>query len=395
MSIKQVLYRQNQTVPVKIWTDDVDFKTLEQLSTLATLPFIFKHIAVMADCHVGRGSTVGSVIATKGAIIPATVGVDLGCGMNAVKLSLSANQLLDNLKPIRNQIERDIPLGASGSYRQEDKLCSSELIPGYEKIFDKIKFGPHEWKKATTQLGSLGSGNHFIELCLDQNDQVWIMLHSGSRGIGNMIGSHYISIARKEMERYFINLPDRDLAYLSEGSLYFDDYIEAVHWAQDYALENRRLMMKNILNGIKRYLPEFTILDEEASCHHNYIAIENHFNENLYITRKGAIRAREGDIGIIPGSMGDKSYIVKGKGNHESFQSCSHGAGRRLSRTEAKKQFNIEDLKLQTKGIECRKDAKVIDEIPSAYKPIQEVMDNQEDLVDILYELRQILNVKG
>jgi tRNA-splicing ligase RtcB len=394
MPIKQVLYRSDQKVPVKIWTDDVDYKSLEQLENIAKLPFIFKHIAVMPDVHLGIGATVGSVIATQKAIIPSAVGVDLGCGMNAIRLSITANDLPDNLSEIRDQIEKAIPLGA-GAHRQEKYLENSKLNSGYEKVFDKIGFKFKEFKKAVLQLGTLGSGNHFIEICLDQDNYVWIMLHSGSRGIGNMIGSHYIYIAKKEMERMFIHLPDKDLAYLVEGDSNFKDYVEAVKWAQDYALENRRLMMRTILEILKIIFPPFKIIDEGANCHHNYIDIENHFNNNVYITRKGAIRAREGDIGIIPGSMGDKSYIVKGKGNKESFCSCSHGAGRRLSRHSAKEQFTIKDLIEQTQGIECKKDESVLDEIPKAYKPIDEVMENQSDLVEVLFTLKQVLNVKG
>lgn len=389
MSVKTVINWDNQKVPVKIWTDDIDYASRQQLSNIATMPFIHSHVAAMPDVHLGKGATVGSVIATKKAIIPAAVGVDIGCGMNAVKLSIKGSQLPDNLKEVRHQIERDIPLGAGGAHQ------SAKGISNYETIFDRIGFGPREFKKASTQLGTLGSGNHFIEICLDEEDYVWVMLHSGSRGIGNMIGSHYIEIAKREMERWMINLPDRDLAYLPDGSDYFSQYIEALHWCQDYALENRADMMSTVLGILKKKFPEFAVLEEGANCHHNYVAMENHFGENVYLTRKGAIRARKGDIGIIPGSMGNKSYIVRGLGNQESFCSCSHGAGRRLSRNEAKRQFSVQDLVEQTSGIECRKDAGVIDEIPSAYKPIDEVMENQSDLVEVLHTLRQILNIKG
>lgn len=391
MTVKTVLFRENQKVPVKIWTDDVDYKSQEQLVNIATLPFIHKHVAAMPDVHLGKGATVGSVIATKNAIIPAAVGVDIGCGMNAVKLSIKGTQLPDNLYDIRLAIEKAIPLGAGGAHSVSRNL----KLKGYEEIFDKIGFGPSEYKKAVTQVGSLGSGNHFIEICLDEEDYVWVMLHSGSRGIGNMIGTHYISLAKKEMESWMIHLPDTDLAYLVTGSRYFDDYIKALHWCQDYALNNRQIMMTTILKILKNKFPEFEILDEGANCHHNYVSIENHYNENVYVTRKGAIRARTGDIGIIPGSMGDKSYIVRGLGNHESFCSCSHGAGRRMSRNQAKNHFTVNDLIAQTSGIECRKDAGVIDEMPGAYKPIDTVMENQTDLVEVLHTLKQVLNVKG
>lgn len=391
MTVKTVLYRENQKVPVKIWTDDVDYKSQEQLVNIATLPFIHKHVAAMPDVHLGKGATVGSVIATKNAIIPAAVGVDIGCGMNAVKLSIKGNQLPDNLHDIRLAIEKAVPLGAGGAHSVSRNL----KLKGYEEIFDKIGFGPSEYKKAVTQVGSLGSGNHFIEICLDEEDYVWVMLHSGSRGIGNMIGTHYISLAKKEMESWMIHLPDSDLAYLVTGSRYFDDYIKALHWCQDYALNNRQVMMTTILKILKDKFPKFEILDEGANCHHNYVSIENHYNENVYVTRKGAIRARTGDIGIIPGSMGDKSYIVRGLGNHESFCSCSHGAGRRMSRNQAKNHFTVDDLIAQTSGIECRKDAGVIDEMPGAYKPIDQVMENQTDLVEVLHTLKQVLNVKG
>lgn len=315
--------------------------------------------------------------------------------MNAVRLSLKASELPDNLNLIFDQINRDIPMGAGGHYKPSDRLCARDLPKGYENIFDKLGFVDKEYKKAVTQLGTLGSGNHFIEICLDQEDHVWVMLHSGSRGIGNMIGSRYIELAKREMERWMIHLPDKDLAYLTEGSEHFKDYVEAVNWAQEYALVNRRRMMDITLKVIQRYFPTFSIIDEGANCHHNYVSLENHFGKNVYVTRKGAIRAREGDIGIIPGSMGDKSYIVRGKGNLESFCSCSHGAGRRLSRNEAKELYTVDDLILATDGIVCRKDVGVIDEIPDAYKPIDEVMENQKDLVEVLYELHQLINIKG
>jgi len=408
MPVRKIEYRKQQTVPVKIWTDNVDQKSLDQLAASASLPFIHKHIAAMPDVHLGLGSTVGSVIPTYKAIIPAAVGVDIGCGMNAIRLSATADQLPDTLAPIRSSLERAIPIGLGtghkGRHHDSDRLRHvpagkrNEMKDRFQKILDKhpqITKGmknPNNW---VYQLGSLGSGNHFIEVCLDEDDQVWVMLHSGSRGIGNHIGRYFIALAKKEMETHFIQLPNRDLAYLCEGTQSFDDYVEAVGWAQDYALENRRQMMSMVLEVLRKHLPRFEIIDEGANCHHNYVALESHFGRNVYVTRKGAIRARKGDTGIIPGSMGARSYIVRGLGDKDSFNSCSHGAGRIMSRTEAKRRFTRADLEKQTAGIECRKDNGVIDEIPGAYKSIDEVMKNQTDLVEILFELRQVVNVKG
>ena len=408
MPVRKTEYRKQQTVPVKIWTDDVDKKTLDQLTASASLPFIHKHIAAMPDVHLGLGSTVGSVIPTYKAIIPAAVGVDIGCGMNAIRLSATANQLPDTLAPIRMGIERAIPLGLGTGHKKRhhhsDRLRHipadkrNEMKDRYQKILYKHPEITKRMKDSNSwvyQLGSLGSGNHFIEICLDEDDQVWVMLHSGSRGIGNHIGRYFIALAQKEMEVHFIQLPNRDLAYLCEGTQSFDDYVEAVAWAQDYALENRRQMMTMVLEVLRKHLPDFEIIDEGANCHHNYVALESHFGKNVYVTRKGAIRARKDDIGIIPGSMGTRSYIVRGLGDKDSFSSCSHGAGRVMSRTEAKRKFTQEDLKKQTAGIECRKDKGVIDEIPGAYKSIDEVMRNQTDLVEVLFELHQVVNVKG
>jgi tRNA-splicing ligase RtcB len=260
--------------------------------------------------------------------------------------------------------------------------------PGLLKSFGRF----NNW---INQMGTLGGGNHFIEICLDENNQVWVMLHSGSRGIGNGLADYFIELARKDMERLMVNLPDHDLAYFTEGTEYFDDYVEGVHWAQEYAYQNRQSMLDLILGGMHRLLPEFTVLNEVVNCHHNYVAIEHHYGEDVYVTRKGAIRAREGDLGIIPGSMGARSYIVRGKGNPESFTSCAHGAGRRMSRTAAKELFTQDDLKNQTEGVICRKDKAVIDEIPGAYKDIDTVMANQSDLVEVLHTLKQVVCVKG
>ncbi len=398
MAIKKVLApHKDQRLPVKIWTDDIDYSTQAQLSRVANLPFVYKHVAAMPDVHLGKGATVGSVIATDKAIIPAAVGVDIGCGMNAVRLSIKAKDLPDSLKLIRNGIESVVPLGPGGQHRDPKiagghdismRLCT--IFEKHPKLSKRVKVNGF-----AKQLGTLGSGNHFIELCLDENDDVWIMLHSGSRGVGNKIGMYFIEIAKREMEKWMIHLPDKDLAYLSEGSEYYDDYIEAVSWGQDYAALNRTHMMNAVMLELRKYLPAFTITQEAINCHHNYVEKENHYGKNVWVTRKGAIRARKDDLGIIPGSMGDKSFIVRGKGESESFCSCSHGAGRRLSRTAAAKTFSVADLVSATEGIECRKDRGVIDEIPMAYKPIDSVMDNQTDLVDIVHTLRQVVNVKG
>ncbi len=542
-------------VPVKIYTDEVESSSLNQLEDISQLPFIHHHVAAMPDVHTGIGATIGSVIPMKGAIVPAAVGVDIGCfvgdtkiplldgteatlkeltergrecwvyavnaqhqitgakafakltrknaplmrvvldneaeiictpdhqfmlrdgswceamnlrlnvslmpfyshleaqqriikplailttnadnhkvrlvqslqqredvycltvpeyenfalsagvfvhncGMNAIRLSLTANDLPDNLKPIRLAIEEMVPVGFDQHKIPQAPSSTIQLLDrGIEQIFEKhpgiakmLKKPHHTW---TQQLGTLGGGNHFIELCLDENQDVWVMLHSGSRGIGNTIGTYFINLAKKDIEAHSIPLPNRDLAYFREGAQYFDDYVEAVHWAQEYAMHNRREMMRLILDALRKQFPHFEITKEAINCHHNYIAIEEHFGETVYLTRKGAIRAGEGELGIIPGSMGAKSFIVRGKGNPESFCSCSHGAGRRMSRTEAKKRFSHRDMEDQTKGVECRKDKGVVDEIPQAYKDIDQVMEYQNDLVDVVHTLKQVVCVKG
>ena len=387
-------------VPVKIYTEDIEHDALQQLYNISQLPFIHSHIAAMPDVHLGKGATVGSVIPSKGAIIPAAVGVDIGCGMNAVRLSINAKDLPDNLKKVRTVIEAAIPVGFD--QHKSDRAPAStirEIGNGLDHILGKhpkiTKMQKKPFQTWIRQLGTLGGGNHFIELCLDENDDVWIMLHSGSRGIGNVIGQYFINLAKLDMQKHIVNLPDKDLAYFTEGAQHFDDYVEAVHWAQDYALVNRREMMRLITDALRKHLPKFGITKEAINCHHNYVAIEEHFGENVYITRKGAIRAGEGELGIIPGSMGAKSYIVRGKGNPQSFCSCSHGAGRRMSRNAAKKHFSELDLEHQTQGIECRKDRGVLDEIPGAYKDIDVVMENQNDLVEVVHTLKQIVCVKG
>jgi tRNA-splicing ligase RtcB len=395
MPIKQTI--EGRQVPVKIWTDDIDPQSRAQLANIASLPCVFHHVAAMPDVHLGKGATVGSVIATKGAIIPAAVGVDIGCGMVAQRLSITADQLPDSLGAARSAVERAIPLGPGGSHRGPQIHGNDPLADRFSKLTGKHPNLAKRFRADTMarQLGSLGSGNHFLELCLDEADGVWVMLHSGSRGVGNQIGQHFIEIARREMERHMIRLPDRDLAYLTEGSEHHDDYVEAMLWAQDYAAANRAHMLKLLLKALAEHLPPFTVTREAVNVHHNYATRETHFGEKVWVTRKGATRAGEGELGIIPGSMGARSFIVRGRGNAESFHSCSHGAGRRFSRGEAKRRFNVADLQRETRGIECRKDGGVLDEIPSAYKDIDQVMANQADLVEIVHTLRQVMNVKG
>jgi len=399
MSIKQSYHKGK--VPVHLWTQDVEHTALEQLINVSRLPIVYPYVAAMPDVHTGIGATVGSVIPTRGAIVPAAVGVDIGCGMNAIRLSLRAEQLPDSLRRVRNEIEAAIPVGFDMHTR--DPVLRSTITPlakGLEAILSQHpairrmqKQRPYQvWVR---QLGTLGGGNHFIELCLDEADAVWVMLHSGSRGIGNVIGRYFIALAKKDMEDQLGSLPHRDLAYFREGARHFEDYVQAVYWAQDYAMVNRREMMRLILEALRAQLPPFEVTKEAINCHHNYVAREHHFGADVYVTRKGAIRAGEGELGIIPGSMGARSYIVRGKGNAESFCSCSHGAGRRMSRTAAKKRFKAQDLEAQTEGVECRKDKGVIDEIPGAYKDIDQVMADQSDLVEAVHTLKQVLCVKG
>lgn len=398
MPIKEVLT--SQRVPVKIWTDDVDEKSKQQLANIASLPFIHHHVAAMPDVHLGIGATIGSVIATHKAIIPAAVGVDIGCGMVACRLSITGNDLDEkSLRKVFGQISRDVPVGRA---QHQDDRARLDATKPFEPRLDAMTnkhpqllkaFG--KFSKWVNQMGTLGGGNHFIEACLDESNQVWVMLHSGSRGIGNALASYFIELARQDMERWLIHLPDRDLAYFPEGTEHFDDYVEAVTWAQEYAMQNRREMVDLVLAALKCHLPAFDVTGEVVNCHHNYVAAEHHYGANVWVTRKGAIRAREGDLGIIPGSMGARSYIVRGKGNPESFTSCAHGAGRKMSRTAAAKQFSAADLVRQTEGVICRKDKGVVDEIPGAYKDIDTVMANQADLVDAMHTLKQVVCVKG
>jgi tRNA-splicing ligase RtcB len=392
-----------------MWTQGVPVEpeALAQIANVASLPILGGHVAVMPDVHLGKGATVGSVIPTRGAIIPSAVGVDIGCGMMALRTTLSAGDLPDSLGLIRARIERDVPVGFN-HHRQPldvsgDSLSGTAiakrmkaLARRYETlaIMDRVKKFDHArvWK----QCGTLGGGNHFIELCLDEADRVWVMLHSGSRNVGNTIGEVAISTARRLAERADAHLPDRDLAWLDEGTREFDEYVAALGWAQDYAALNRDTMMHLVLRALDRFFPgPIAVAESAVNCHHNYAAVESHFGASLWITRKGAVSAREGQLGIIPGSMGTRSYIVRGKGCAAAYHSCSHGAGRRMSRNEARRRFSRDDLERQTAGVECRKDAGVLDELPSAYKDLDAVMAAQSELVEVVHTLKQVLCVKG
>ncbi|GKX58289.1 RNA-splicing ligase RtcB [Leminorella grimontii] len=393
--------------PVKMWTKGVpvEEEAKRQLENTAKMPFVFKHIAVMPDVHLGKGSTIGSVIPTVGAIIPAAVGVDIGCGMMAAKTSLHASDLPDSLAALRDAIEKAVPHGRTLTRTKRDRGAWGNvpdaidkiwagLDPDFQQIVDKypkLRNSNHR-----VHLGTLGTGNHFIEVCLDENQAVWIMLHSGSRGVGNAIGNVFIELAKKDMQRHFINLPHQDLAYLVEGSEHYDDYVFAVDWAQRFARLNREAMMNSVIAAVRAVIAKpFTLEMEAVNCHHNYVQKEHHFGQDVLVTRKGAVSAKAGELGIIPGSMGARSFIVRGKGNPESFCSCSHGAGRTMSRTEAKRRFSLEDQIEATVGVECRKDLDVIDEIPMAYKDIDAVMAAQSELVEIVHTLKQVVCVKG
>src|ERR1700676_234999 len=397
-----------QGVPIKAWTKGVQLEDQAkgQLLNVAQFPFVFRWIAAMPDVHWGIGATIGSVIPSKGAIIPAAVGVDIGCGMMAVQTDLNARDLPDNLKGIRSAIEKSVPHGRTnhggrgdvGAWREiptRNNEVWQTLKPRYDVILEKHP--KLDRGNTSNHLGTLGTGNHFIEVCLDEAEMVWFMLHSGSRGVGNRMGSYFIEGARKDMQQVVINLPDKDLAYFSEGTEHFDEYVEAVEWAQDSARLNRQLMMQQIVGAVhdSGELRPFVAELRTINCHHNYVAREHHYGQNILVTRKGAVRARKGDMGIIPGSMGARSYIVRGRGNLESFMSCSHGAGRAMSRTEAKRRFSVADHMRMTEGVECRKDADVIDETPAAYKSIEAVMAAQADLVEIVHTLHQVVCVKG
>ena len=392
--------------PIKMWTQGVpvDEKAKNQLIDTAQMPFIYKWLAVMPDVHVGKGSTIGSVIPTKGAIIPAAVGVDIGCGMMAVKTSLTASDLPENCHALRCAIEAAVPHGRS-SGRRRDKGSWGEIpeltINGWKTLehdFNRLTEITPKLAKTNNinHLGTLGTGNHFVEMCLDEHQNVWIMLHSGSRGVGNAIGRHFIELAKKDMQKWLINTPNHDLAYFPEGTDHFNDYTFAVEWAQQFARMNREIMMSNTIAAVRKIITKpFEARVEAINCHHNYVTRENHFGEDILVTRKGAVRARAGDMGIIPGSMGARSFIVRGLGNEESFCSCSHGAGRIMSRTEAKRRVSLEEHIAATTGVECRQDINVIDETPSAYKDIDQAMAAQKDLVEIVYTLKQFVCVKG
>ena len=397
MTVKQTI--EYTPVPVRIWTEDVTPDAMRQLEQVARLPFVHSHVAAMPDVHAGIGSTIGSVIPTRGAIVPAAVGVDIGCGMIAARLSIDANALPDSLGAVRSEIEARVPVGF-GMHDERNVRTSgvARLKSGYDALTGRVPalatMMKHRdgWQR---QIGTLGGGNHFIEVCLDESDRVWVMLHSGSRGIGNGIGRYFIALAREEMLALDAKLPDRNIAWLREGTESFDLYVEALGWAQDYASENRAQMLTLVLEALRATLPSFEVTEHAVNCHHNYVARERHFGAEVYVTRKGAIRAGAGELGIIPGSMGARSYIVRGKGSAESFHSCAHGAGRRMSRSQAKKMFSADDLARQTAGVECRKDVGVVDEIPGAYKDIDAVMANQADLVDVVHTLKQVVCVKG
>ncbi len=392
--------------PIRLWTQGVpvEDQAREQLINTSKMPFIYKWMAVMPDVHLGMGATIGSVIPTKEAIIPAAVGVDIGCGMMAVQTTLNANDLPDNLRGLRTELEKAIPHGRTPKGRRDKGSWTNPddtVLNGWGTLADDFNYlcQKHPRLKNTNNLkhlGTLGTGNHFVEVCLDETNQVWIMLHSGSRGVGNAIGRYFIELAREDMRKWFINLPDKDLAYFAEGTEHFDDYWFAVGWAQRFAFKNREIMMENAIKALRQIITKpFDAKVKAVNCHHNYVEKEEHYGEEVFVTRKGAVRARIGEYGIIPGSMGAKSFIVRGKGNEESFCSCSHGAGRVMSRTQAKKQFTVADQIAQTEGVECRKDASVIDEIPAAYKNIDDVMHAQRDLVEVVHTLRQVVCVKG
>ncbi len=393
--------------PIKLWTEGVPVEddARKQLMNTAKMPFIFRHLAVMPDVHLGKGSTIGSVIPTLGAIIPAAVGVDIGCGMMAARTTLTAADLPDNLHGLRSAIEAAVPHGRTMTRSGRDKgswenppqavdAMWSALLPGFERITEKYPRlkNTNNYK----HLGTLGTGNHFIEVCLDEADHVWFMLHSGSRGVGNAIGSHFIELAQADMRQHIANLPDKNLAYFEEGAEHFADYVEAVGWAQDFARRNRDVMMVNVIAAARQIIAKPFAADVEAvNCHHNYVQRETHFGSEVLVTRKGAVSAKKGELGIIPGSMGARSYIVRGLGNEESFCSCSHGAGRTMSRNEAKRRFTVDDQIKATAHVECRKDSEVIDEIPMAYKDIDAVMHAQRELVEVVHTLRQVVCVKG
>ena len=405
MSTHYEVINEPGAVPIKTWTRGVPIEDAarQQLINIAKLPFIHRWVAVMPDVHLGKGATIGSVVPTVGAIVPAAVGVDIGCGMIATRTTLTASDLPDNLAGLRSAIERAVPHGRTVGKRDKGawETPPTVAIDGWSQLEqDFRRIVEKQPKLARTNnlnhLGTLGTGNHFVEVCLDEDDRVWFMLHSGSRGVGNAIGTRYIELAKEDMRRWMINLPDQDLAYLPEGSDHFDDYVFAVEWAQRFARTNRAIMMQHVIEAVKRVIPKsFDAWAEAVNCHHNYVSCEYHYGKDVLVTRKGAVSAKAGELGIIPGSMGAKSFIVRGLGNEESFHSCSHGAGRVMSRTEARKRITLDEHKQATAHVECRKDRDVIDESPAAYKSIDAVMAAQQDLVEIVHTLRQVVCVKG
>ena len=400
----ELLHAEGSTTPIKGWVRGVPLAqgAHAQLRTIAAIPFVGPWVAVMPDVHLGKGATVGSVIPTRGAVIPAAVGVDIGCGMAAVRTTLRAKDLPDNLAQLRSSIERSVPVGngrGGEHWKLPDSIRTRITQSGLEPRLEAIKQKHRKIRtdKLDRQIGTLGGGNHFIELCLDEADAVWVMLHSGSRGTGNLIGNYFIERAREQLAHRVLgfHLPDKDLAFFMEGEPLFDDYVEAVSWAQDYARENREAMMSRVLAEMRHRLPKFQLEKMAVNCHHNYVQKETHGGVDLLVTRKGAVSARAGELGIIPGSMGAKSFIVRGKGNADSFHSCSHGAGRVLSRTAARQQITLSQHREATAHVECRKDAGVIDESPAAYKDIDAVMAAQSDLVEVVHTLRQVVCIKG
>ncbi len=408
MAMYQTISSDRSRVPVKAWINGVPLEEAarDQLLAISELDIVHQWVAAMPDVHWGLGATVGSVIPTVDAIIPAAVGVDIGCGMMAAQTSLRASDLPDRLGALRSAIERAVPHGRTNHGGARDEGSFRKPTAPAEKAWRKLKRGyaqitaehPSLDRGRTAQhLGTLGTGNHFIELCIDEKQRVWLMLHSGSRGVGNRIGSHFISLAKKDMRQHLTKLPDENLAYFKEGAAHFEDYVFAVEWAQDFARINRELMMVATVEALRasKHLPKFKADLMAVNCHHNYVTRERHYERDVFVTRKGAVRAREGELGIIPGSMGARSFIVRGRGNAESFESCSHGAGRAMSRRKAKRVFSVEDHARATQGVECRKDEGVLDETPGAYKAIDKVMAAQADLVEVVHTLKQLICVKG
>jgi tRNA-splicing ligase RtcB len=403
----EILHGKGKRADIHLWAPvhEVESQALDQLKNVAALPWVFHHVAAMPDVHLGHGATVGSVIAMKGAVSPAAVGVDIGCGMGAIKTTLKASDLPDSLEAIRSAIEAAIPVGFNGHDEPAFKGSRPEAIKHFgQELFSEFReLHPGVQSRLGTakkQVGTLGGGNHFIELCLDNGDiepSVWLMLHSGSRNIGKELAERHIEIARKLAHNQ--ELPDRELAVFLAGTPEMKAYRNDLLWAQRYALFNRRVMFELYKGVILEFYPQAGFGAaagiEPIYCHHNYVSEETHFGENVIVTRKGAISAAQGQLGIIPGSMGARSYIVRGLGNPDSFSSASHGAGRRMSRGQAKKKFTVEDLRAQTEGVCCRKDGGVIDEIPGAYKDIDQVMANQSDLVEVVAMIKQVLCVKG